>query len=243
MEKKEKAGLKSITEVDLLGSFPLPQESMTTLGKPEIFCGVCSVVEMAAAGICGRCTGLSSSMQKKKELALGGKRAFDTFTFDTFRRTERNQSAIDACRAFDPASDNLLLVGPVGSGKSHLATAAARSHEPMIRKPMDLFRAIRSCDGAEEERKTIRAYIDSPVLVLDDIGTEKDTAFTLVSLYEVIDGRYMSMSGGLIVTSNLSLGEMAQKWGDDRLTSRLAGMCKVLSLSGEQDWRISHSKR
>jgi DNA replication protein DnaC len=51
---------------------------------------------------------------------------------------------------------------------------------------------------------------------------------------------YMNMKGGLLVSSNLSLGELAERVGDDRLSSRLAQMCRgnVFSLAGEKDWRV-----
>ena len=71
-----------------------------------------------------------------------------------------------------------------------------------------------------------------PVLVIDDLGIGRDTEFAFQTLYEIVDGRYMAMKGGLIVTSNLSLDDLAAKLGDDRIPSRLASMCKVIRMTG-----------
>lgn len=42
----------------------------------------------------------------------------------------------------------------------------------------------------------------------------------------------MQETGGLIITSNLSLDNLRARFADDRLTSRIAGMCKILEITG-----------
>ena len=60
-----------------------------------------------------------------------------------------------------------------------------------------------------------------------------DTEYSMSIFYEILDGRLMQKQNGLIITSNLSLNELAVKMGDDRITSRIAGMCRVISLGGD----------
>lgn len=186
-------------------------------------------------------------------LSLGGWRAYDVYTEERFTETTINAAAFEFCKAFDPKKENVYLFGPAGTGKSHLATIAARRHiktKPNPRgydgfitnvshvKPPQLFREVRGAGDASREVAIIEDYAYSQVLIIDDIGIGKETEFANTTLFEIIDGRYMNRPGGLIVTSNLSLGDLATKLGDDRIPSRLAEMCKVFSLAGEIDRRV-----
>lgn len=83
----------------------------------------------------------------------------------------------------------------------------------------------------ETEEGIIRQYSRVEWLILDDLGAEKSSEFTIQSLYLIIDRRYSEMRP-TIITSNLSLGEISEKVGD-RIASRIAGMCKVVELKGK----------
>lgn len=181
---------------------------------------------------------------------LGGVRALNDFTAERFAVTQRTEAVLAAAKAFDFRTDNLFLHGPTGSGKSHLAAIAARrilssrNWQGALEtiKPMELSRRLRACDGSAQEEEVLERLIALPVLVIDDLGVAKDTEFLLSAVYEVIDGRYQASRGGLIITSNLSLGEIAQKFGDDRVSSRLAQVAKVFNLTGVRDHRIPEKK-
>lgn len=172
---------------------------------------------------------------------LGGYKALN-FTYESFVVAEGNQDAFDAASSFDYQTDNLYLFGACGTGKTHLACMVAR--EAMEKnlcaeyiQPGRLLRRVRGKTGAEEQAEIDRlAGLD--VLVLDDLGAEKDTEYAIQILYEVVDGRVMSYRNGLVITSNLPLPELARKLGDDRLPSRLAGLCKVIEITGN-DWRLT----
>lgn len=183
----------------------------------------------------------SKSIDRETAISrLGGVRAYEQFTEANFKRDEENGAAFDACRAFDASKQNIYLFGKTGTGKTHLATIAAkRSAWAVLYKTGDMLRSIRTAalDCAEKESEAISYFIKASPLVIDDFGIEKNTEFGASAMYEIIDGRYQAMSGGLIVTSNLSLGELAKKMGDDRIPSRLAGMCSVFRISGN-DRRI-----
>lgn len=185
---------------------------------------------------------------RREEHALGGRRAAKTFTAAAFVTNGNNEAAFRACTAFDAEVDNLFLTGPCGSGKSHLAAIAARSwrdarpgheiHDVRTINQMTLSRSVRRCRDADDEAALVSEYSYCPVLVVDDLGTGKDTEFSTALLYEVIQNRYMDARGGLIVTSNLGLGALAEKLGEERISSRLAQMCKVFTLVGEEDMRL-----
>ena len=182
--------------------------------------------------------------------ALGGKRAADEYREDNFVAGVVTAPALAAASGFVAATENLYLHGPTGSGKSHLAAIAARRSFQTLRRyncvrtvtPMVVSRSLRSCSDADHEAYVLQELVDSPVLVLEDFGVEKGTEFLLSALYEVVNGRYQNGVGGLIVTSNLSLGELAAKLGDDRMPSRLSQMCKVFDLRGAKDYRVPEKK-
>ena len=91
-------------------------------------------------------------------------------------------------------------------------------------------------DGSEDsEQKIIDEYSRTGHLILDDLGAEKSSEYTIQSLYLIIDRRYSDLMP-TIITSNMSIGEIANTVGD-RIASRIAGMCKVIELKG-RDRRI-----
>lgn len=222
------------------------------------YCPVCQYPVYGAK--CLQCAE-KAERQKRQEMelryhsaiALGGRRARETYTAEAFKINKVNKQAFEASKNFNPESDNLYLFGPAGSGKSHLATIAARQHlkiksvgtvydevsvNVICTKPTEIFRNIRSAKEAKEEIETIDRYVHKDILIIDDLGVGRDTEFAVTSLFEIIDGRYSLNRGGLIITSNLGLDALSAKLGDDRITSRLAAMCKVFSLEGESDHRI-----
>jgi chromosomal replication initiation ATPase DnaA len=195
-------------------------------------------------GRCGDCNELENkryeevqARRQAEELkkswvdALGGLRAYEQYTLARFV-----PAGFKTPEGF-PGNVNLYIHGSAGTGKTHLAAAIARecAKTPwriITTSPISIFRDMRMSDGATEELQKMRRYVGSEILIIDDLGVSKDTDYTFQTLYEIIDGRYAGMRGGLIITSNLSLNELAGKLGDDRITSRIAGMCKIIKTNG-----------
>lgn len=189
---------------------------------------------------------IPASTRLELEGALGSERAVDLFTVSRFKETPINSAALKAAVAFNPLKENLFFYGPTGAGKSHLAAIAIRQqkeikiHNCSTFSPMWISRHVRACETAEQEDETIRAIAYRKILSIDDFGVGKDTEFSVSLFYEIINLRYGKRPGGLVLTSNLGIGELATKFGDDRISSRLAQMCKgnIFSLAGEKDWRV-----
>lgn len=145
---------------------------------------------------------------------------------------------------FSP-SESVFITGTAGTGKTFLAAAILRAGLDvptrrtvrMVGVP-ELLLKIQASFG-ERATKTsdeiLDAYSDASTLVLDDLGAERTTEWALQTLYVLINRRWESEKQ-TIITSNLSLDELTSRLSD-RIASRIAGMCRVIALSG-RDRRI-----
>lgn len=132
----------------------------------------------------------------------------------------------------------LVLYGPTGTGKTHLAVAALRN--AMYRgltgaylSMPELIDRMRGDFGAAGEA-IISSVKSVGLLVLDDLGTERHTEYTVEAVYRVVDARTTS---GLpvIVTSNYAPSDLAARFGGiegQRIVSRLSGACDWLEVQG-----------
>jgi DNA replication protein DnaC len=72
--------------------------------------------------------------------------------------------------------------------------------------------------------------LNSPLLVLDDVGQEKGTPWVWERLYILINTRYENLRP-TIFTTNLKPSEWENRWGG-AITSRILGMSTVIELKG-----------
>lgn len=131
----------------------------------------------------------------------------------------------------------LLLCGQVGTGKSFLAAAIANE---LISQgiPCLMTNFSRIISRVSEKFGGDQKYLDDlnrfDLLVIDDLGVERDTEFTWEKVMNVIDARYRA-GLPLIVTTNLGPKDFADR-GDirrQRVFSRLKEMCICLEVKGE----------
>ena len=124
--------------------------------------------------------------------------------------------------ADDPAGRNLILVGPVGVGKTHAAIAACR---PLwvdgvdvefwpVGKLLDELRP----GGPEGELDRLTKV---PVLIIDDVGSERATDWTAERMYGLVNQRWLTTLP-IVATSNLAREDLIEKLGE-RVYSRLTG--------------------
>ena len=208
------------------------------LVKNITFCPVCEYpLRETPCQIC-----IANDREKKKAIEmerdrniqrLGGLKAYNQFTLEKYT----NKAAVDKCA--DYPNINIFLCGPAGTGKTHLATALVRGYpDARIVKPQHIYRACRGHKDGAEEQAVIDSFVNIPFLVIDDLGIY-ETGFAYSILMEIIDGRDMAEKKGLIITSNLKMGALAEHLKSEQITSRIAGMCKVIEMTGE-DWRIKN---
>ena len=128
----------------------------------------------------------------------------------------------------------LMLVGPVGCGKSHLLYAVLQE---LVRRGVsgfgqtvpDLLDELRPGNGDSDEK--LRLLREIQLLLLDDLGAQRDTEWVTERLFVILNARYNAMLPTLI-TSNLTLEELDKAPGWKRITDRILEMCDVVRLDG-----------
>ena len=132
------------------------------------------------------------------------------------------------------------ISGPCGIGKSFKAACIVNEWCKIQMKAgfgywlnvPALLENIRNSFRANERTNLIEEYSTAPIICLDDLGTEQGTAWVMQTLYLIINYRYDNFLP-TVITSNNSIQQLSDKFEDDRLTSRIKGMCKIIEMDGE----------
>jgi DNA replication protein DnaC len=220
----------------------------TTTSANWIDCALCRqkyrAAAITAAGTCYPCHDRQRRRSDRLREILSN-RALKEHTLERFQVNDENREAFEVVQSFDPLKDSLYLWGSCGVGKSHLASLIIREAiacdllSIIQTEPSQMLRDINSAlhQSAEAEERAINRFAKVSLLVLDDFGTEKITDYKLEKLFEVINGRDKAMKAGLVITSNYSVGQISSRLNDDRIVSRIAGLCRFVKVGG-QDWRL-----
>lgn len=150
---------------------------------------------------------------------------------------------------FLPPKENLIFMGTVGTGKTHLATAIALK-ACQEGKQVRFFTAASLANILMEKnaKNTLNSYLATlkkvELIVIDEVGfvpLHKDAAELL---FQVISDCYERKS--LIITSNLEFSQWNTVFGDNRLTAalidRLVHHSHIVIFSGES-YRLTQSMR
>jgi len=155
------------------------------------------------------------------------------------------------------SDDNLLISGKTGCGKTHLAVAILRdliiNNNPLavnkailnIAKFINLseffleLREIFRDKSTKTETEIINKYTDVPLLIIDDLGSEKTSEYTITTLYIIINKRLNEIKP-TIITTNYSIKDIEHKI-NSRVSSRLSTY-KNISIN-LPDYRKNHHEK
>lgn len=205
------------------------------------------------------CTCLLELYKDEQRLELSqllklGEETFDSFNLDYYDSRpgkdgssprENMEVIYEIClqyaRRFGTEMDNLFMTGGPGLGKTFLSTCIAKvvsenGFSVVYDTAVTVFsrfeeeRFSRGYTDAEALRADIERYMSCDLLILDDLGTEMTTAFTVSALYDLMNTR-LRKGKKTIISSNLS-GEEIRRRYSVQIASRLQGEYTVLKFAG-----------
>jgi len=178
---------------------------------------------------------------------------FDTFRFDYYNDTvidpktkltprQNIRRIYDACQAFvrnfDTEFNNLLFYGNSGLGKTFLSHCIAKellgtAHTVLYLTAYELFDILGKAMYDEDEGLAASGehILDCDLLIIDDLGTELATSFTMSRLSLCINERFINRRA-TIISTNFGVQELADHYGE-RNFSRIFSSYTPLRFFGE----------
>jgi DNA replication protein DnaC len=159
----------------------------------------------------------------------------------------------------------VLLIGPCGVGKTHLAVAALRElmlrgHEARFHDYRELLKELQASydpDHPVSEMGVLEPVLKAEVLLIDDIGASKPSPWALDTIGHILNKRYNDNRATLLTTNYLDPSDseptvlsmpsgqkivapreetLADRLGQ-RVRSRIYEMCRKIEISAP-DWRV-----
>jgi len=223
----------------------------------EYFCTDCNDTGYIGTQICDCLMELYKTEQKisLSSLLKLGDETFESFNLLYYSDTPAPEAVISPRKSmelvyetcvqyaskFGPKSMNLFFNGAPGLGKTYLSACIARvvaekgfsvvydMAGTMFSKFEDA--KFQKADNLEETRDEIKRFLECDLLIIDDLGTELITSFTISTLYEIVNTRLITAKK-TIVSSNMTVDEMRSRYSE-QIMSRLEGEYQVLTFYGE----------
>ena len=161
---------------------------------------------------------------------------------------ERMSDILEYCKNyaddFDSESCSLYMHGATGLGKTHLSLAIAnvavrKGYNVIYASAQNLFTALEKDKFGNYGADSLDEYLDCDLLIIDDLGSEFTTQYTVSELYNIINTR-INTSKPVIISTNLTETEFEKKY-TQRITSRIIGSYESLLFVG-RDIRQIKSK-
>lgn len=219
--------------------------------EPKYTCPICQDTGRVNGALCS-CYKEVCRLAAGEELEQSSGAAgcsFDNFRLDVYPKMsighgvvpyDKMQAIFSACRSyadnFSIKSPSLLFVGRTGLGKTHLSLAIAKVvlekdygvvYQTSQRLVNDLEREQFSNTGSDALRKK---YAKCDLLIIDDLGAEFSTSFTVAAIGNLINERLFEYRP-TIISTNLATDELTKRYSE-RTGSRLLGEYKLLYFLG-----------
>ena len=167
--------------------------------------------------------------QRLRRASFDSMKTLEDFDF-AFNPGVPKSRVIDlATTRFVDKKENVLIVGPTGVGKSHLAQALGvracqAGHRSLYVPAHQLLTELRAARADDSYETKLRKYCSVDLLIVDDLGLRPLSHDEPLDLYELVRRRYER--GAMVITSNRDVPEWYGLFGDPLLAS--AAMDRLL---------------